>query len=206
LQLAETRDRVPATTVLGRVLPGFVLDIDATIVLCHSEKESAAATWKHTFGFHPLLCFLDGTGEALTGLLRAGNAGSNTAADHSTVLDQARQQIPESHRYGNPILIRSDSASSSHALLAHIRGLREQGLDTQFSVGVAIGAPVRAAITDATDWVAALNGDAEETALPAPARRREDQPDRPDHDPAHRRWPALDRPTHRRVPPARPTT
>jgi hypothetical protein len=51
LQLAETRRRVPATTVLGRVLPGFVLDIDATIVACHSEKESAAATWKHTFGF-----------------------------------------------------------------------------------------------------------------------------------------------------------
>jgi hypothetical protein len=63
LQLAETRDRVPGTTVLDRVLPGFVLDIDATIVLSHSEKESAAATWKRSFGFHPLLCFLDGTGE-----------------------------------------------------------------------------------------------------------------------------------------------
>ena len=50
LQLAETRAQVPATTVLDRVLPGFVLDIDATIVRCHSEKESAAATWKHTFG------------------------------------------------------------------------------------------------------------------------------------------------------------
>jgi hypothetical protein len=159
LQLAETRRRVPGTTVLDRVLPGFVLDIDATIVLCHSEKESAAATWKHTFGFHPLLCFLDGTGEALAGLLRAGNAGSNTAADHITVLDRALDQIPEPHRYGSPILIRSDSAGSSHAFLAHIRGLREQGLDTQFSVGVAIGEAVRAAITTADDWIPALNGD-----------------------------------------------
>jgi hypothetical protein len=159
LQLAETRGRMPTTTVLDRVLPGFVLDIDATIVACHSEKESAAATWKHTFGFHPLLCFLDGTGEALAGLLRAGNAGSNTAADHIIVLDQALQQIPDQHRYGNPILIRSDSAGSSHAFLAHIRGLRKQGLDTQFSVGVAIGEAVRAAITAADGWVAALNGD-----------------------------------------------
>ena len=159
MQLAETRHGLPATTVLGRVLPGFVLDIDATIVACHSEKESAAATWKHTFDFHPLLCFLDGAGEALAGLLRAGNAGSNTAADHITVLDRALDQIPEAHRYGNPILIRSDSAGSSHAFLAHIRSLREHGLHTQFSVGVAIGEAVRAAITAATDWIPALNGD-----------------------------------------------
>jgi hypothetical protein len=54
LQLLETRRSLPVTTVLGRVLPGFVLDIDATIVLTHSEKEAAAATWKHTFGFHPV--------------------------------------------------------------------------------------------------------------------------------------------------------
>ena len=157
--MAETRGRVPGTTVLDRVLPGFVRDIDATIVLCHSEKESAAATWKHTFGFHPLLCFLDGTGEALAGLLRTGNAGSNTAADHITVLDRALDQIPEPHRCGSPILIRSDSAGSSHAFLAHVRGLGEQGLDTQFSVGVAIGEAVRAAITAADDWIPALNGD-----------------------------------------------
>jgi hypothetical protein len=97
LQLLETRRSFPATTVLARALPGFVLDIDATIVLAHSEKEAAAPTWKHTFGFHPLLCFLDATGEALAGLLRSGNAGSNTAADHVTVLDQALQQIPEQY-------------------------------------------------------------------------------------------------------------
>ena len=55
------------------------LDFDATITIAHSEKENAAATWKRTFGFHPLLCFLDrpevAAGEALAGLLRAGNAG-----------------------------------------------------------------------------------------------------------------------------------
>ena len=67
------------------------LDFDATITIAHSEKENAAATWKSTFGFHPLLCFLDrpdvAGGEALAGLLRKGNAGSNTAADHIKVLD-----------------------------------------------------------------------------------------------------------------------
>jgi hypothetical protein len=158
-QLVETRRCLPATVVLGRALPGFVLDLDATIVLCHSEKESAAPTWKHTFGYHPLLCFLDGTGEALAGLLRPGNAGSNTAADHITVLTQALGQIPDHLRHGSPILIRSDSAGSSHAFLAHIRGLRRHGLNTEFSVGVAIGEPVRAAITAARDWIPALNTD-----------------------------------------------
>jgi hypothetical protein len=92
-QLLQTRRSLPVTTVLGRALPGFVLDIDATIVLAHSEKQAAAPTWKHSFGFHPLLCFLDATGEALAGMLRPGNAGSNTAADHVTVVDQALQQL-----------------------------------------------------------------------------------------------------------------
>src|SRR5690606_22973394 len=69
------------------------IDLDATITVAHSEKENAAATWKRTFGFHPLLAFLDrpdiAGGEALGGLLRPGNAGANTAADHIQVLDMA---------------------------------------------------------------------------------------------------------------------
>jgi hypothetical protein len=67
MQAAET-GRLLSSTVGGFAIPGFVLDIDATIVLCHSEKEQAAKTWK-TWGYHPLLCFLDATGEALSGLL-----------------------------------------------------------------------------------------------------------------------------------------
>ncbi len=111
------------TTVLGQALPEFVLDIDATIVLAHSEKEAAAPTWKHSFGYHPLLCFLDATGEALAGMLRPGNAGSNTAADHVTVRDHALRQIPEAHCYGSPSLIRSDSAGSSEAALGRLTEL-----------------------------------------------------------------------------------
>src|SRR5450631_1835417 len=79
------------------------IDLDATICIDHSDdKENAAATWKHAFGFHPLLAFLDrpdiAAGEALAGLLRPGNAGSNTAADHVTVLGMALAQLPPAYR------------------------------------------------------------------------------------------------------------
>jgi hypothetical protein len=158
-QHADTRGDLPQVSVAGCKVEGLVLDIDATIVICHSEKESATRTWKKTFGFHPLLCFLDNTGEALSGLLREGRAGSNTTTDHITVLDQALTQIPDEHRHGTPILLRSDSAGSSHGFLAHLRSLREQPLDIRFSVGAAITEPVRAAIRAATGWVPAVDTD-----------------------------------------------
>ena len=66
-----------------------MVDIDASIVVCHSDKEQAAQTFKHSFGFYPIMAFLDNSGEFLAGQLREGNAGANTAADHITVLDQA---------------------------------------------------------------------------------------------------------------------
>ena len=76
---------------LLRADPGFyVVDIDATLVGSHSEKEQAAPTYTRGFGFHPLLAYLDATGEALAGVLRRGNAGSGTAADHVSVLDGPR--------------------------------------------------------------------------------------------------------------------
>lgn len=159
-QVAET-GRLRGSTVAGQAVPGLVLDIDASIVICHSEKRSAAATWKHTFGYHPMLCFLDATGEALAGLLRPGNAGSNTTADHITVLDRALEQIPDAHRHGTPILIRSDSAGCTHGLLADVRGLREHGVDARFSVGVAITEGFRQAIGAATNWIPALDATGE---------------------------------------------
>ncbi len=158
-QTSEIGNSPPASTAAGQPVPGLVLDVDATIVICHSENESATRTWKKTSGFHPLLCFLDGTREALSGLLREGRAGSNTTADHITVLDRALQQIPDAHRHGTPILIRSDSASCTQGFLTHIRSLREHGTDTRFSVGVAITEPIRAAVRQATDWVPALDTD-----------------------------------------------
>src|SRR5699024_9112014 len=101
----------------------LAIDFDATITIAHSDKENAAATWKKTFGFHPLLAFLDrpeiAGGEALTGLLRKGNAGSNTAADHVTVLKQALAGLPGPARpvpgsQGPRVLARSDSAGATH--------------------------------------------------------------------------------------------
>jgi hypothetical protein len=64
----------------GRELPGLVIDLDASIVVCHSEKEQAAATFKKTFGLHPMLAFCDNTGEFLAALLRRNSPASPTAA------------------------------------------------------------------------------------------------------------------------------
>jgi hypothetical protein len=162
-QAAETRDGLPASMAAGAPVPGLVLDLDASIVICHSDKEQASKTWKKTFGYHPLFCFLDNTREALSGLLRAGRAGSNTTADHITVLDAALAQIPDEHRYGTDILIRSDSAGCTYGFLAHIRSLREHGMNTFFSVGVAITEPIREAIKQAIGhpewWLPALDAD-----------------------------------------------
>jgi Transposase DDE domain group 1 len=130
------------------------IDFDATITIAHSEKENAAATWKHTFGFHPLLAFLDrpdiAGGEGLAGLLRAGNAGSNTAADHVTVLDLALAGLPEGFRprpgqLGPPrVLARSDSAGATHAFAAACR---------QRGVGFSFGFPVDHRIKNIVDLV-----------------------------------------------------
>ncbi|MGB8506564.1 IS1380 family transposase [Mycobacterium sp.] len=144
------------------------LDVDATITIDHSDnKENAAATWKHTFGFHPLLVFLDRTdiaaGEALAGLLRAGNAGSNTTADHITVLGQALQALPATYRPDpdNPeapqVLIRSDSAGATYGFAAACRDAH-----VGFSLGCAINAAVRDAaevLTDGGDWYPAIESD-----------------------------------------------
>ena len=115
----------------------LVIDVDATISIAHSEKENAAATWKRSFGFHPLLAFLDrpeiSGGEALAGILRPGNAGANTAADHITVIDQALEALPAHVRPGvedGPgVLVRSDSAGASHAFADHCR---EMGVEFSF--------------------------------------------------------------------------
>jgi hypothetical protein len=96
---AQLPDGVPASKVAGTDLGETItVDIDATIVVAHSEKENAAATFTRTFGYHPLGAWCDNTGEFLAGKLRAGNAGSNTTADHIEVLTEAIAQIPAAYR------------------------------------------------------------------------------------------------------------
>ena len=125
---------------LGQAPRRLVLDIDATLVTAHSEKEGAAGTYKGGFGFHPLLCYEAGSEEALAGLLRPANAGSNTAADHIEVLERALAQLPED-TVGPGLLVRCDRAGATHAFLDH---LDARGLG--FSVGLDLTERVREAI------------------------------------------------------------
>jgi Transposase DDE domain group 1 len=119
-----------------------VINIEATLVTCHSEKEGTAATYKHGFGYYPMLAWLDNTGEALAGMLRPGNATANDGADHATVIEDAPAQIPDGHRHGTPILVRADSAGGTRGFLGHLRSLRdERGLDVSFSIGSASPTP-----------------------------------------------------------------
>ena len=135
----------PPAHAAGQELPGLVIDLDASVVVCHSEKELAAPTFKRSFGYHPMLAFCDNTGEFLAATLRRGNAGSNTAADHIEVLDAAVRSCPK-HRHGTPILIRADTAGCTRGFLAHVRRLREDAVSCEFSVGWAITSTERAAI------------------------------------------------------------
>lgn len=117
------------------------IDLDATLIDAHSDKEGAAATYKRGFGFHPMLAYLDGTGDALAGRLRPGNANANTAADQIAVLADALAQLPKRVAAREPILIRADSAGATHELLEFCH----DG-DIRFSVGLPLTEPVRAAI------------------------------------------------------------
>jgi Transposase DDE domain group 1 len=137
---------LPPARAAGRDLDYVVVDLDATLVEVHSDKEQAAGHFKGGFGYHPLLAFLDNTNEALAGILRPGSAGSNTAADHIEVLGLALAQLPDAHR-AKRILVRTDGAGFSHAFLDH---LVEHGLE--YSVGFAVTDDVRAAITRVPRW------------------------------------------------------
>ncbi len=138
--------------------PGeIVLDFDSHLVSAHSDKQGATPTWKRGFGFHPLLCYLDESGEALAGLLREGRAGANTADDHVEVLALALEQIVKAH-LERPMLARSDSAGATHEFAS---ALRETGI--RFSLGFQITEAVRAAIlkTEQSAWQAAIDQDAQ---------------------------------------------
>jgi hypothetical protein len=137
----------------------LTIDVDATLITAHSDKEGAAGNYKGGYGFHPLAAYADQTREALGGLLRPGNAGANTAADHQTVLDRALGQIPAEHVETIEILVRADTAGATHGLTDYCRQAR-----MRFSVGYELTAPVRAAIPQIPEqaWVAALEQDGSE--------------------------------------------
>lgn len=165
------RDRAPDAG--GQV----TVDLDGVLVIAHSDKQDAAPTWKKTYGHHPLMGFVDhgpgGTGEPVASLLRAGNAGSNTAADHIEATRLALAQLPKEYRRGRQTLIRCDSAGGTHEFVAW---LAQRGRWLSYSVGMVITEAIHqhvlkipaSAWTSAVEtggevrdgaWVAELTGD-----------------------------------------------
>ncbi len=163
---AEVRQRV--WRLADREAPdaggAVTVDLDGVLVIAHSDKEDAAPTWKRTYGHHPLMGFNDhgpsGTGEPVAALLRAGNAGSNTAADHITVAQLASVQLPKKYRRGRRTLIRTDSAGGTHDFVAW---LAQRGRWLAYSVGMVITEAIHQHVlkVPASAWTAAVEADGE---------------------------------------------
>jgi Transposase DDE domain group 1 len=132
------------------------IDLDATLITSHSDKEGATGNFKGGFGFHPLLAYLDESDEALAGELRPGNAGANTAEDQVAVAEAALAQIPEQHVADIDILLRIDSAGATHDLIDWCREGR-----ISYSVGFNLTEPVREAILalEEGSWIPALTSE-----------------------------------------------
>jgi len=161
LRAARARARERTFALGGRPIGPLVIDIDATLITAHSEKDGTGGTYKGGFGFHPLLGYLDcpdgpAGGMPLAGRLRPGNAGSNDARDHIAVLADALEQLPREIVETETILMRTDSAGLTHELLEFCRDGR-----IGFSVGFDLTEPVRAAVLalPETTWTAALDAD-----------------------------------------------
>lgn len=132
--IAATQRGFPWLVVAGKVLTGWVvIDLDATIIEASSKKQGAAGTFKMTYGFHPLAGWCANTTECLAMLLRPGNAGANSVADHLQVLAACIAQIPAAYRA--KILIRVDGAGASHGLLERIEALNTTRRTVRYTVG-----------------------------------------------------------------------
>jgi len=155
-RIAEARRDARRAVWEAGMDPGFyVIDIDGTLVKAHSDKEGAAPNYKHGFGFYPVVAYLDATGEALAGLLRPGNAGSGTAADHVDVLDAALYQLPVDPQTSE-VIARTDTAGCSHGFLD---ACRERGV--RFIVGHNLTAEIAGVVLDVPErcWVPAITAD-----------------------------------------------
>jgi hypothetical protein len=150
----------PWLSVAGKLLAGWlVIDLDGTLITAHSEKQGAAPTFKKGYGFHPLGAWLANTAESLAMLLRPGNAGSNTFADHLSVLTAAIRQIPA--RMRSKLLVRVDGAGASHELIAHLLSLSSRCRTVLFTCGWMITEADEQAVRllPASAWQAAVDQD-----------------------------------------------
>jgi hypothetical protein len=161
---SEVRGRV--WSLAGKRAPHadgqVTIDLDGVLVIAHSDKQDAAATWKKTYGHHPLTAFVDhgrgGTGEPVAALLRPGNAGSNTAADHITTAQLALGQLPKKYRRGRRTLIRTDSAGGTHDFVSW---LARRGRWLSYSVGMVITETIHQHVLKipALAWTPAVEAD-----------------------------------------------
>ena len=163
VRAARGAARARAFTLGARPAGPLVIDIDATLITAHSDKDGTGGTYKGGFGFGPLLAYLDcpdgeAGGMALAARLRPGNAGANDARDHIAVLGDALEQLPREVAQTETILMRTDSAGLTHELLDFCRDGR-----IRFSVGFDLTEGVRHAILalPETAWTPALNADGE---------------------------------------------
>jgi hypothetical protein len=165
IRAARASARERAWALAGDAAPGsddgpVIIDLDATIVIAHSEKEQAAPTWKKTFGHHPMTAWADhgadGNGEPLAIVLRAGNAGSNTAADHIEAARLAVAQLPRHLR--RRVLIRADSGGGTHEFLTWLTAKARR---LHYSIGMTITEAMQDAIgkVPAAGWTPAYDGD-----------------------------------------------
>jgi Transposase DDE domain group 1 len=140
---------------LGARPEKLILDVDATLVGSHSDKEHARGNYKGGYGFHPMLCYLDGSDGALDGILRPGNAGSNTGADQTQAVELALQQLPEGCMTED-LLVRGDTAACVHELIDFCRDAQ-----MRFSVGHDLNSEVREAIAKLPEnaWIPAISQD-----------------------------------------------
>lgn len=171
--MAEVRATVWRRSSATTGVAPVVLDIDASLMEIHSEnKQGTAPTYKKGFGFHPMFCFADATGEALAVLLRPGNAGANSIADHLEVLDAAVSQLPGEiavgHRPGEDremvrreVVVRADSAGCSPRLAWACRD-RNVGFAVVARSTGKVHAAISRAVDDQAFWAPALRQDASE--------------------------------------------
>jgi hypothetical protein len=170
LRAARAHARARAWTAGGDPdVDRLIVDADATLVLAHTDaKQGAAGTYKGSFGFSPLLAYLDrgqAPGEPLAGLLRPGNASPGDTTDLICLVDLALAQLPnkgrDDKRKERPVLVRSDSAGGSSRLAWH---LREQGVG--FTLGMQIDAHFREAILAQPEraWTPAVEPDGQPRA------------------------------------------
>jgi len=165
IRAARAAAREQAWALAGQNAPGHggslvTIDLDATIVIAHSDKDQARPTWKKTFGHHPMTAWADhgqdGSGEPLAIVLRPGNAGSNTAAGHIGATGLALAQLPRHLR--RRVLVRADSAGGTHEFL---KWLTARSRRLHYSVGMTITEGIQDAIgkVPADGWTPAYDGD-----------------------------------------------